>query len=82
MIPTLTAADYGRMGAAAIAVATDDREALDLALADAQRSGRSLEFVAAALSTTARACGLFDGPEQIEAFRQKIAQLAATSEDD
>lgn len=74
-IPEISAADYGRIGAAVIAASNDDRSGFDLAMADAQRAKRSLEFVAGMASMLARACGMYDDPDAVAEFRRRLAQL-------
>lgn len=82
-IPKLLGQDYGRMASAAVALASNDREGLDLTIRDAQASGRSLEFILAPLSIVCRAFDLYDGgPEAVEAFQQRIAHLSEQASGD
>jgi hypothetical protein len=74
-------ADMAAMRAAVAAYITGDFHGIEVALADAQHRGRSMQFIAAAWAQLAHAYNLVESDEALADWRQGILFHLAAEED-
>ena len=73
-------ADMAAMRAAVAAYVTGDFPGIDMALADAQAQGRSMQFIAAAWAQLAHGYDLLTSPEALEDWRAGILRHIAAAD--